>query len=458
MSTFSTWRGTTLHAGAAQPAVSDQLPPEPDVAGATAQDLREALPDALKAGEIFGLEYWQWLGLASLIVLAVLVDGLLRPVFRSLLRRWLGRWSVFAGDESRGRAARPIALVAATVLAQGLLPLLAIPGRGGIVLGGAAAVLTVLAGIWAAWRVVDLLGEVVAHRAAATETRFDDVLVPMLRRAAKLFVVAVGVVYVAEGLDVEIAPLLASLGIGSLAFAFAAKDTIENFFGSVAVLVDRPFEVGDWVVVEDIEGTVETVGFRSTRVRTFYDSVVTLPNATLVRAKVDNYGRRRYRRIKTHVGLAYGTPPESVHAFCEGVRELVRTHPYTRKDYYQVWLHQLGASSLDVLLYVFIEAPDWSTELRERERLFLDVLRLADQLGVEIAFPTQTLHLHQAEGAASPPPEPPGSTTEEDARRRGIEAVQRLVARQPWRERKPDPVVLPPADDLARQDDLSGEG
>jgi MscS family membrane protein len=142
-----------------------------------------------------------------------------------------------------------------------------------------------------------------------------------------------------------------------------------------------------------VEGTVEEVGFRSTRIRTFYNSLITLPNSNLIKASVDNLGDRTYRRWSTRLGIAYSTPPERIDAFCEGIRELVRKHPYTRKDYYHVYLNDFGADSLEILLYVFFKTPDWATELRERHRLGVDILRLAAELGVEFAFPTQTVFL-----------------------------------------------------------------
>ena len=192
---------------------------------------------------------------------------------------------------------------------------------------------------------------------------------------------------------------IAGLGIVGLAISLAAQDSVRNLFGSITVLFDKPFAVGDWVKVGDVEGTVEEVGFRSTRIRTFYNSQITYPNSNLINASVDNMGRRKYRRWSTHVGVQYDTPPEKLVAFTEGIRELIRTHPYTRKDYYQVWMHQWSDSSMDVLLYVFFEVPDWNTELRERDRLFVDIVRLADRLGVEFAFPTRTVHLYQEQHA-----------------------------------------------------------
>ena len=296
-----------------------------------------------------------------------------------------------------------------------------------------------VAGVWSAMRLTDLVAEHLQSKAENTQTKIDDLLIPLIRKSVKIFIFAVGLIYIANSLNIEILPLLTGLGIGGLAVAFAAKDTIENFFGSIAVIVDHPFEVGDWILVDGAEGTVEEIGFRSTRIRTFYNSIITVPNATLVRAKVDNFGRRKYRRFKTHIAIAYDTNPDTIEAFCEGVRELIRVHPYTRKDYYHVWLHQMGDHSLNVLLYMFLETPDWQTELRERQRLLLDIIRLANKLKVEFAFPTQTLHLRQDDGTLPDPAPTPPDSAERDAIRIGRNAVTEFTANAPWRKQTPPP-------------------
>jgi len=299
----------------------------------------------------------------------------------------------------------------------------------------------VMAGTLSAWRLIDLFGGVAMAKAERTSSKIDDILIPLVTRAVKLFVLTMGIIYAADALDLPIAPHLASLTVAGVGFSFAAKDTVENFFGSIAVIMDRPFDIGDWVVIDEAEGIVEEVGFRSTRIRTFYNSQITMPNSNLVRARVDNYGRRQYRRWKTTLAVQYGTSPEDLLSFTEGVKELIRSHPYTRKDYYQVWCNEFGASSLDVMLYMFFEVPDWNTELRERERLFLDILRLAEQLGIEFAFPTQTVHLFPGEGPGEAGPLPEGHT-DASAGRAGIRTAQRLIRAQPWRREKPDPVVF----------------
>ena len=122
-----------------------------------------------------------------------------------------------------------------------------------------------------------------------------------------------------------------------------------------------------------------------------------MPNANLIRANVDNFGRRSYRRIKTNLSLTYDTPPEKIEAFCEGIREIIRCHPHTRKDYYHVYFNQFNSSSLDILLYCFLDVSEWAIELRERQRLFLDIVRLANRLKLSFAFPTQSLHMVKPE-------------------------------------------------------------
>ncbi len=372
--------------------------------------LRRAGMEGLIESRFLGLRAYQWIGIFLVILLGVVVDFTLRAIVRAVTRRYLRR------DEDQrtasdtkgmiGRAARPIGLIGGATLVYFLLPLLELPLTVELVLRTAAKTVALLAGVLAAYRIVDLVAEYFTRRAASTSNTFDDLLVPLIRKAAKVFVLAFGLVFLAEALHLPLASLVAGVSIGGIAIAFAARDTIANLFGSVAVILDRPFSVGDWIVVGDVEGIVEELGFRSTRVRTFYNSLITLPNATLISAHVDNYGRRAYRRFKTNLALTYDTPPDRIEAFCEGIRELIRRHPNTRKDSFEVHLNTFGAHSLDVLVYMFFRTRDWSSELRERHRFMLDVLRLAERLEVRFAFPTQTVQLERGDRGDDREPQP----------------------------------------------------
>lgn len=355
--------------------------------------MNSRLPESLTR-KSFLLENWRWLLLFLLVALGLLADRLVCYFVGRLLNRWKDHAKLDVPDKLSNGVRRPTGIAATALVWVGGLPYLALPRVLEDILAVAAGLVLTLGVVWAAYRLTDLLAAWLFTFAEKTETKLDDLLVPFLRKTLKVFVVLVGLMHVAENFaGVNPTNLLAGLGLGGLAFALAAKDTVANLFGSITILFDRPFQIGDWINIGGVDGTVEEVGFRSTRIRTFYNSLVSMPNSMLVNERIDNYGARIYRRIKTMLSLTYDTPPEKIEAFCEGLRELIRRHPHTRKDYFHVYFNEYAASSLNVLLYCFVKTPDWSTELAEKHRLFVDLKRLAKELGVEFAFPTQTLHV-----------------------------------------------------------------
>ncbi|MDG1899320.1 MAG: mechanosensitive ion channel family protein [Phycisphaerales bacterium] len=403
------------------------------------------------------LAIWQWIGLGLVILVGIVIDTLTRFIARRAFRSVNNRIEAGPDDDAIRRASRSIGIVAGTLTWLLLINLLELPIAGLAILQPAAQFAFVLALLWAGWRGIDLLADLIGARVAASENKLDDILVPMVRKTAKVLLVTFGLLNVAPILGLNLGPLLAAVGIGSFGFAFAFKNSLENLFGSVTVILDRPFLVGDWVVIDGVEGTVEDVGLRSTKVRTFYNSLVSIPNSNLITKQVDNYGARKYRRWSTKVGILYGTPPARIDAFCEGIRELVRQHPYTRKDYYQVWLNGFADSALEVLVYVFWEAPDWQTELRERHRLMLDIMRIADELGIDFAFPTRTLHVRRAD----PNTEPKNAGLDKDdpssARRTGRVATRDVIAGDDWLGEKPPPYNFLSADETKRLDEMTDE-
>lgn len=397
---------------------------ELDGAVSTGAWLRSVMPTSLRK-EVFVLELWQWLGMLLTIFLGTVVGRAFVALTTALVRGYLRRRETEIDRDAALRAVRPLGmLVMLMVWGLGILWLGLPVGVFNLYYRALKVVAVVVAGV-SAYRFIDVLSDVLGRRAERTDSEYDNMLVPLVCRSLKVFVAAVALVIVAQALGTDLTALVASLGIGGLALALAAQDTVSNFFGSLMVIVDRPFKVGDWVVVGDVEGTVEEVGFRSTRIRTFYNSLITLPNSNLIKASVDNLGDRRFRRWSTRLGLAYNTPPEKIDAFCEGIRELVRRHPYTRKDYFHIYFNEFGADSLEIMVYVFFETPDWATELRERHRLGVDIIRLGADLGIEFAFPTQTLYMRREEWEA---PASAGEGYPEASSRLEVEARKRVDA------------------------------
>ncbi len=432
--------------------LSKKLSAKPQVAGESGLPgfwLRDLMPDRLKSNAWMGLELWQWAALLLLIFLGLAADLLARRLLNLLIVKVLARRHLELNERSRRSALRPIGLLVMTLVwYRGLDPLV-LPDHVDAILLGAVKILLGVTSVWSIYRVIDLVCDYLAAAATKTASKFDDLLVPMVRRSLQIGVTVAGLIFLSDAFGWNLQTLLAGLGIGGLAIGFAARESLQNIFGSLTVLMDRPFHIGDWVKLDGVEGTVEAVGFRTMKIRTFYNSLITVPNLTLLTAKIDNMGARRYRRIYAKLAITYDTPPEKIDAFCEGIRELIRKHPYTRKDYYHVYFNEFADTALNVLLYCFHEVPDWGTELRERHRLFNDILRLAKRLGIEFAFPTQTIHLYQENEP------PPGSRipAPENATDFG-----RSEARSVVRETGLEGTMPPPVDIVADGFDDAGDG
>ncbi len=350
------------------------------------------LPDSFRESA-FGIEVWQYVGLALLILLALALRLIVKVVVASRIKKLAENFGQEWASNLAEVCAAPMSTLLAALGVRLSYPVLALPIQVGLFISGTVRVVMVVSVVWALYRLVDVFAARFEERAAATETKLDDQLVPLLRKSAKVLVVVAGVLFALQNMNVDVGSLLTGLGIGGLAFALAAKDTLANFFGSIMIFIDRPFQIGDWIVVKGTEGVVEEVGFRSTRIRTFYNSVISVPNSVFTDASIDNYGEREYRRTFVTLNVTYDTSPEQMQAFVEGIRAIIRANEFTRKDYYEVHMSGFGASSLDVMVYFFFKVGSWTDELRERHNVFLEIMRLAQELGVEFAFPTQTLHL-----------------------------------------------------------------
>ncbi|HUS64159.1 MAG TPA: mechanosensitive ion channel domain-containing protein [Kofleriaceae bacterium] len=358
------------------------------------------LPDWFRS-YLFGVQVWQFLGVVLLVFVAFLVQRLTLFFLRTYFRRLVSRARKSFLDKAVERADRPIGGLAMAGVFHLGFPLLLFPLGASQVAQVATQALAAYSFVWLAYRLIDILAQWLGTKAAGTHTKLDDQLIPLVARTLKVFVSVIGGIFVLQNLDVDVSSLLAGLGLGGLAFALAAKDTVANLFGSVMIFVDKPFQIGDSVIIDKVEGTIEEVGFRTTRIRTPYNSLVSLPNSTIVNSSVDNYGARRYRRYQITLRLTYDTPREAILGFMEALRGLITSMDGLRKDFYVVELHELGESSLDVLFCCFIIAPDYGGELRLRTRLNIDILRIAEELGVKMAYPTRTVQM-QIDQAKAP--------------------------------------------------------
>jgi len=246
---------------------------------------------------------------------------------------------------------------------------------------------------WFLWRMIDGFSVYIMSQAKKTDSSLDDQLVPFISKTLKLFLVVTGVLVGAQNLGYSISGLIASLGIGGIAVAMAAKDTIANLFGSVMLLVDRPFAIGDWIKTNQFEGVVEEIGFRSTRIRTFERTLVNVPNSMLANMVIDNIDARSKRRIKMRIGVTYGTSPEKMKYAIEGIERILREHSGVDQEFSLVKFDNFEDSALSIFLYYFSQSKEWASYLQVRQEINMQIMQLLESLDIDFAFPSRTLYI-----------------------------------------------------------------
>lgn len=365
----------------------------------------DALLDILpRAGtsKFFGLHLWQHLGILIIITLSFLLHKLLSFLFRRLLYRGASQ----LGYTKLVRpyllpVAKPLSLFVVFVFIMVVFPVLQLPVEVARYINyGFRAILPFFATV-VFYKLVDVFSLYLESLAGKGDSSLDNHVIPIIRKVLRVFVVIVGGLFILQNLDINITALLAGISIGGLALALAAQDTLKNFFGSLMIFIDKPFSVGHWITSGDLDGTVEEVGFRSTRIRTFRNSLTYVPNGKLADSTIDNHGLRKYRRFFMHIAITYDTPPDLIEVFVEGLRKIVERHPRTRKDFYIVEFNEMGDFSLKVMFYIFFAVPTWPEELKARHEVLIEIVRLAEKLGIRFAFPTQTLHMENFPGKHS---------------------------------------------------------
>jgi MscS family membrane protein len=213
-----------------------------------------------------------------------------------------------------------------------------------------------------------------------------------LIKATKVFIITLGIVAFLQNLGINVSAFIASLGLGGLAFALAAKDTAANLFGGFAILTDNVFKIGDWIKVGKTEGIVEDIGMRTTKIRAFDKRLIILPNATIANSAVDNFSRRDRRRIVMRIGLVYSTTPATMNRILEQTRKMLQNHPMIHNEPLFVYFDEFDENSLSIFFYLFTKTADWEKYLQIREDINLKIMDIVEKNGSSFAFPSQSIY------------------------------------------------------------------
>lgn len=348
--------------------------------------------------KILNFELWQLIAVGIIILGTTLLYFIFREILSFILRKV--QFMVFHKRNSNinvalSHMARPIVMLLLIFFIEKLIPSLKFTTTINYFLLGALEIVATIYWIIVFLNLVKVIMSFYEEYTERTQSKLDDQLVPILKNFLRGIVLFVGFLKLLTVFGLDPTTVIAGASIGGIAIAFASQDTVKNLIGTFMIFLDKPFHIGDWIVAEGVEGTVEEVGFRSTRIRAFDTSIFQIPNSKLAEIVVNNKGLRHYRRYKTELTIRYDTPPELIEAFVKGVRALIVLHPDTLSDQYNVEFTGFGNSSLLILLNVFFIELDWNVEQSSKHRLHMAIVRLAKELGVEFAFPSSTVIIEQ---------------------------------------------------------------
>jgi len=245
--------------------------------------------------------------------------------------------------------------------------------------------------IYITWGFYNLVGSSVLTE-LIEKLEVDQSIIDFTATVLRFIIIALSVTVIAQEWDYDVSGFIAGLGLGGLAFALAAKDTAANVFGGIVIILDKPFAVGDWILTPSVEGTVEVMNFRTTKVRTFANALVTVPNSVLVNEAVTNWTRMEKRRVSFHLGVTYTTPRVKLQACVNRIKELLENHPEVHQDLIMVRFDQFNDSSLDIFIYFFTRTKVWTEFLAVKEEINFKIMEILEEEGVTVAFPSRSLY------------------------------------------------------------------
>ncbi|HVR29739.1 MAG TPA: mechanosensitive ion channel family protein [Thermoanaerobaculia bacterium] len=361
--------------------------------------LIELLPDPFFELHFLEIQLWQWLGLAGLVVVVYLLAWVATLLVQRAVRPLVARTETRVDDELIGALGAPLLFTFSLLFFAAALPLLLLAEPVEAFVGRLLKGLGVVALSWAALRLVDVLTAVLGRRLERQDKRAVASIIPLGRRAAKGFLLAIAVVVLLQNVGVNVTGLVAGLGVGGIAIALAAQKTIENVFGGVSVISDQPVRVGDFCRFGDGKvGTVEEIGLRSTRIRTLDRTLVTIPNADFAQRELESFTARDRMRLHAILGLRYETTPDQLRHTLSGLRRILQTHPRVSPDPARVRFVGFGAYSLDLEVFAYLLTADHGEFLQLREEIYLQMMDVIEEAGTSFAFPSQTLYLGRDSG------------------------------------------------------------
>lgn len=353
--------------------------------------LEQNMPEPLRTTKIIGTPLWRWITFLINLFLAVLAGTVISRIATGILERALKRWAPQAADHHLFQLSGPARLICIA------LSFLVVARFASTVVGrnfwmNMAGIVSVIGLTWLAARLVDGFFQLAEERQLSVLTSSDLAVRRMMQRLTKVFIVLVGTAGLIRAFGKDPTTLLAGLGVGGIALAFAAQKTLENFFGGVMIITDRPIRVGDFCAVGNVIGTVEDIGLRSTRIRSLGRTVVSIPNGALSTQNVENFAVRDKFLMKHVLNLRYETTAEQMRTVLQRITDYLVEHPDIETQGARARFVAFGASSMDIEIFAYAFAKDWAEFLMKQEQILLRILEMVPECGTGFAFPSMTVY------------------------------------------------------------------
>lgn len=351
------------------------------------------LPEMLLSSGPYGVLWWQWIALGVLILAAILFGRLLAALSVALLEPLARRTKTQWDDKMLAVAAGPATLLWAIFVFNATAPLTEVDGAATGTIRRIVGTLLFLCLFWATLRAIRVAQQLLLSSPRAQNDDHLRVFIPQMARIARGIAFAILVISIMAHLGYHVASLITGLGVGGIALALAARSTIENLFASFTLAADRPFELGDTVVIDGHLGTVEALGLRSTRLRTLDHSVITFPNAMLTDSKVESLAARERIYLNATIGVLYSTTAAQLRQVLDGCERVIRDHPKAWTERVVVRFMEFGDCSLNIEIMCWFDVVDQDEFRACRQDVLLGFMEVVEGAGTEFAFPTRTVHM-----------------------------------------------------------------
>jgi len=405
LATFTAaWLLTALHATIAAAADTGTANTSSDAGAANSAPGDADLGELLMELQLDAIPLWRYAAGLGCILLGLVFRGLIvRQVTRPL--RLLFKQSDAEFDESILDGLRAplswLEMIAAIWLG---LVFLDLPASLESKLGTLFVTIATFLGAWLVFRLIDVGVAALDSYAEDTEATMDDQLVPVVRRALRVIVILLTGVLIIQHLGYNVTSLVAGLGIGGLAVALAAREMLSNWFGSLMIFTDRPFQVGDWVKTKHGEGTVAEVGMRSTRIQTFDKTMITVPNSDVANSAIENLQNRPNWRVNNTVGLVYSTTHDQLQYVLSEFDTYLRNHQMVDTETVRVHFSGFLDSSLEITFAAFFHTDDIAVWRDLRQEVFLKLMEIVEDAGTEFAFPSRSVYIESDDIEPEGPP------------------------------------------------------